>query len=333
MLKTLAALNVKERRARQEGYFAAKYQEKSHELGVVSQGTKTGERTIAQFLQYKVDFRAFEELGMRDKHQERMKELLATEKGMLLFCSLPAGGLTTTVTVALRNSDRYMRDFVGVLEKSSKEPHVENVEYTTFDPSKGESPQGRLPALIRKQPNVLVIYDLPNAETVNILCEAACDDKLIITVIRAKEAVEALMRVLLLKVPAEQFAPAITAVVNQRLIRKLCETCKQAYTPTPELMKKLGIPPGRIESFYRPPENPEEVCPACDGIGYFGRTSVFELLTVDDEIREALVKQPKLEILRKLARKAGNRTLQEEGLVLVARGDTSLAELKRALDQ
>jgi type II secretory ATPase GspE/PulE/Tfp pilus assembly ATPase PilB-like protein len=230
-------------------------------------------------------------------------------------------------------SDRYMRDYAGVLEASSMEPQVENVEITTYDSSQGQTPATVLPALIRKQPNVLVIFDLANAETVKILCQAASDDKLVLANIRAKEAVEALLRVLLLKVGAEEFAPAITAVVNQRLIRRLCESCKEAYSPPPELLKKLGIPKGWVQSFYRPPENPEEVCPDCEGIGYLGRTAIFELLNINDEIREVLTKQPKLDALRKAARTTNNRSLQEEGLVVVAQGVTSLAELKRVLEQ
>jgi type II secretory ATPase GspE/PulE/Tfp pilus assembly ATPase PilB-like protein len=176
-------------------------------------------------------------------------------------------------------------------------------------------------------------HDLVDAKVAEILCQRAADDKLIITSIRAKEAVEALLRVLLLKVSARDFAPAVMAVLNQRLLRKLCEACKEAYTPTAEMLKKLGIPPGRVEALYRPPQKDEQQppCEACGGIGYVGRTSIFELLVVDDALREALVKQPDLEMLRKVARKSGHRNLQEEGLLLVAQGITSLAELNRAL--
>ena len=122
-------------------------------------------------------------------------------------------------------------------------------------------------------------------------------------------------------------------MLNQRLIRKLCEDCKEEYTPSPEMLKKLGIPAGRVESLYRPPKSEEDqpVCSNCGGLGYKERTSIFELLVVDDSIREVLTKQPKLEVLRKVARQAGNRTLQEEGIVLVAKGVTSVPELSRVL--
>jgi type II secretory ATPase GspE/PulE/Tfp pilus assembly ATPase PilB-like protein len=127
----------------------------------------------------------------------------------------------------------------------------------------------------------------------------------------------------------------VTAVINTRLIRKLCDACKVAYTPAADMLQKLGIPAGKVETFYRTPK-PEEIdkpCQECGGIGYKGRTALFELLVVNDQVREVLLKQPKLELLRKAARSAGMRTLQEEGILLVAKGVTSVQDLGRVLKQ
>lgn len=141
---------------------------------------------------------------------------------------------------------------------------------------------------------------------------------------------------LAMKVPAKELAEHVIAVVNQRLIRKLCEYCKEAYAPPAQVLQQLGIPEGKIQAFYRPrqptEENPE-ICPECGGIGYTGRTAIFELLVVDQTVRKALTTNPKLEILRQAARRDGLKTFQEEGLVLVAKGVTSLPELMRVLKQ
>ena len=157
--------------------------------------------------------------------------------------------------------------------------------------------------------------------------------------VRAKEASEALLRVLLLKAPPAEFAKAISLVVSMRLIRKLCDKCKQAYEPAPQDLQRLGIPPNRVQVLYheyQPPapdsgEKEGPPCEACGGIGYRGRTGMFEVLEVDDTIRQLLVKQPKLELLRQAAKQAKCRTIQEEGILLVAKGVTSLNELRRAL--
>ena len=334
VFKHLASLDPKERRKRQLGDFTAEYKQSKYMMHLVTQGTKTGERAILNFLTADVPFESIKELGMRDKMQEQLKELLGTKHGLFLFSAVPGGGLTTTMLLGMKLTDRYMRDFAAFQDVAHPEPLADNIELATYDTTK-DSPDKRLLTVLRKEPDVLVVNELVDANMVDVLCKKATEDKLIISSIRAKEAVEALLRVLLLKVSAKQFAPAAIGVLNQRLVRRLCESCKESYTPSAEMLKKLGIPQGRVESLYRPPEKEENqpVCPDCAGIGYLGRTSVFELLVVNDAIREALIKQPKLEVLRKVAKQAGNRTLQEEGILLVVQGITSLPELMRVLKQ
>jgi len=141
----------------------------------------------------------------------------------------------------------------------------------------------------------------------------------------------------------EKFAATVTAVVNQRLVRLLCETCRQAYEPPEQLLQKLGIPKGRVEVLFRefqpPPPGTKkkrgepEVCPDCGGLFYKGRTAIFEFTKVTDEMRKALVERPRPEVLHELSHAAGNRTLLEEGVLLVARGATSVNELQRVLKQ
>ena len=333
VLKTIATLDPKERRQKQEGTFGSEYQKEHYTCHFSSQGTKTGERMLLHLQSLDVHFHSLDELGMRSQMIERLKELMLTKNGIFIFAALPAGGLSTTLSVALSNTDRLLRDFSSVEEVNDRIREVENVDPVIYDASEGESPDQVLPDLMRKQPDVLVVPHLTNKETITLLCKGAVEDHLIFTTMRTKEAVEALLRVLLLKVPAKSFAPVAIGVLNQRLMRKLCEKCKEPYEPPASLLKKLGISSGRVTELYRHPEEPEEVCPDCSGLGYLGRTSIFELLVVDDAMREALIKQPKLEILRQVARKAGGRTLQEEGILAVVRGVTSLAELMRVLKQ
>ncbi|MCA9247269.1 MAG: Flp pilus assembly complex ATPase component TadA [Planctomycetales bacterium] len=334
--KKLAALDPAERRKKQAGAFGAKYNRIKYEAQIVSQGTQTGERVILKLNAGSTGFHTFEELGMREKVAEQVKQILGADTGFILFSSMPAGGLTSTIDVALEETDRLMRNFVAVEDAARPEKEVENVEVTFYNAAGGETPDALLPGIIRKYPDVFVVRDLVNVETVKILCNQVTDEKrLVIAGIRAKEAPEALLRVLLMKIPAKVFAPAATLVVNVRLVRKLCPDCKVGYQPTPELLQKLGLPQGRIQALYRDPK-PEEregekTCSTCQGIGYRGRLGIFEVLPVNDKVREVLIKQPKIELLRKAAKLAGMRTLQEEGILQVAKGETSLPELMRVL--
>ena len=122
----------------------------------------------------------------------------------------------------------------------------------------------------------------------------------------------------------------------QRLVRKLCTKCKQAYAPPPDVLRQLGIGTGRVGDFYRPPqagpgEVARDICRDCGGVGYRGQTAIFELLVVDDAVRQTLAAVADLDAVRQAARRAGMKTFQEECMLLVARGVTSLAELRRVL--
>lgn len=364
VLKKLGNLNPGERRARQNGEFRASYRGKHYECELASQGTQTGERAVIKINDVKKSFANLSEIGMRERMQHQYKLLVgrhmegddaekSLQRGLMIYSAPPGGGLTTLWTAGLGGTDRYMRDFVGMEEKTHREPEIENVDVTEYDAATGQDPTTVLPKILLKQPEVFVVPDMPNAETLQTFCDLANSDEedhMVFTSTRAKDGSEALLRLLMLKPRPESFAKAVTGVVNVRLVRKLCDACKQPYQPDPRLLPKLGIPPGRVTQLYRewqppPPGSiPEEekgkkkdeeeepqICQVCQGLGYRGRTGIFELMVVNDAIREALIKTPNLNTIRQLSRQAGNRSLQEEGILLVARGITSLAELQRVM--
>lgn len=346
--KKIANLNVKDRRSRQDGKFGVEFKGAKYTCEFTSQGVKTGERVLFKFIPKKAKFETIEELGMRPAMRKEFKELIDEDQGLVIFSTPPGNGLTTLWNIGLDTSDRFVRDFVALEDSSSPEDEVINVGPIYYDGAAGQSPADLLPKLLLKQPDVFVVPNLTNEKTVGMLCDQVLkQNRMVITRVQAKECVEALLRVMMLKGPVEPFAKSVTMVLNGRLVRKLCDECKQSYQPNPQLLQKLGIPPGRVSVLYREyqPPPPEEqvdekgrpieipVCEQCNGVGYFGRTSIFELLKVTDKLREVLVSRPKLEILRKVARASGMRSLQEEGLLLVAQGVTSLPELQRVLKQ
>ena len=336
VMKVLSNLDMTDRRKKQSGKFGAKYNGHSYVLPMVSQGVKTGERVIVDLMGgQRASFRTYEDLGMRKKLAEQWAEQMARDKGFLIIAGLPEGGITTTTDVSLMETDRLLRDFVSIEEVKHREREIENLEVTTYSAEKSQTPATILPALIRKYPNVYVCRDFVDAQTAKLLIDEISEDRLVITTVQSKDASEALLRILQKQVPQREFAKTVSAVLCVRLIRKLCETCKVSYEPTPDLAKKLGLPEGKVEALYRTPK-PEEIekpCKTCGGLGYIGRTAVFELLLVDDAIRQILLKEPKLELLKKAAKAAGMRSFQEEGVLLIAKGVTSLAELQRVLKQ
>jgi type II secretory ATPase GspE/PulE/Tfp pilus assembly ATPase PilB-like protein len=339
-LKMLCGLNPQDRQSRQEGTFALDYESRRYVASLVTQGTPAGERTLIQFEEGKIPRRTLDDLGMRTKLQEQLQEALGLPQGLILFSAPPGSGLRSTTDAVLHSCDRFTREFATMEEESNRYQEVENIPVTTYNAAETPSPSEVLPKFFRTEPAVVVVRDLVDAATVSFLCEQIPDNRLIISTVRAKDCAEALLRVLALGVSPADFSKSISAVVNQRLIRKLCDGCKQAYAPPPQVLQQLGIPEGRVQALYRPfqpnpqdPQESKEPCQTCGGIGYFGRTAIFEVLIVGDAVRKALASGAKIDALRQAARKDGMKSLQEEGVLLVAKGTTSLPELMRVLKQ
>ncbi len=270
-------------------------------------------------------FKTLEEIGLRTKLLDGWKAVCRQEKGFIIISAPPGGGFTTLYTVALRECDRFLRDFVGIEDKHKREPDVENIPITTYDSKAGESPVSVLPEMTLKYPNVYVLNDFVNAETLQFLYNEINDEnRFVIGGVKAKECAEALLRVMMLKAPPAPFVEHVHAVINMRIVRKLCDKCKEAYNPAPELLKKLGLPPAQVPQLYRPyvrkPDDKKPPCDQCHEIGYFGRTGIIEVLLVGDNTRQALLKTPQLDAVRLAARKDGMKTLQEEGICWWPRG-------------
>jgi type II secretory ATPase GspE/PulE/Tfp pilus assembly ATPase PilB-like protein len=333
VMKLLANLDPKERRKKQDGKFGAVYETKKLMFPIACQGVANGERVVLSRLFDKGRPKHYDDLGMRDGIKQQWEEIMARDQGFVVFSAMPGGGLTTLADVSIEETDRLMRDFFSIEEVNHREHEMQNVTVHTFDASKGESPAKLMPSLVRMYPNVYICRDLVDAESGAALMKEVPDERLVITCMPARDAGEALLRLLQMKLPQQEFAATITAVLYQRMIRKLCPDCKVGYTPPPDTLKKLGIPPGKVQQLFRPPK-PEEIekpCQTCQQIGYVGRTGIFELLIVTDQMRQILATQPSLELLRKAARADNQRSLQEEGILLVAKGVTSLPELQRVL--
>ncbi len=337
-LKLLCGLNPQDRQSRQEGTFALEYQSRRYVATFVSQGTPSGERALIQFVEGDIPRRTLDELGMRSKLQTQLGELLELPRGFVLFSAPPGGGLRSTMDAVLHHSDRFTREFATLEEEANRYQEVENVAVTTYNIVGGQPVAGVLAKFFRTEPNVVIVRDLIDGEMIEFLLEQIPDDRLILSTVRATDCADALMQVLALGAPQAEFARSISGVVCQRLIRRLCDSCKEAYAPAPQVLQQLGIPEGRVQAFYRqfqpnPQEPPKEPCQTCGGIGYLGRTAIFELMTVGDEVRRVLGGEPTAEAIRRAARKEGMKSLQEEGVLLVAKGVTSLPELMRVLKQ
>lgn len=345
--KRLCNLNPADRRSQQKGILPVKFAGNEWILDIVSQGVPTGERVLIRIEPKKPVLNTLADLGMRDKMQEQLKTLLNASDAMFIFSGPPGHGLPTTWRVGLEAADRFVRDFHAVQDVRLDEPEQINIARHTFHGAAGETPMTVLKSLLLKQPDALILPEFGTPEVVKLLCEEVVEEhRYLITRIQAGSAIEALLRLIATyKGSAKELVKIASGVINQRLIRRLCTACRLPFQPTPQLLQKLGIPVGRVRELYQPciPPPPEqrvdangkpieiEICKRCGGRGYFGRAAIFELLTVNAEIRRAIQQNPTPEHVLKVARQNGFLTLQEEGVLSVATGLTSLSELQRVL--
>ena len=345
-LKQLCQLNPADRRSAQSGECDMKLAKEKFRLTLQSKGVPTGERVLVRITAEKVPFERLADLGMREKMVETFKSQLNAE-GNLVVISAPKGeGLTTTWNVSLSAADRLVRDFQSFEPQASPEPDIINVSPNFYGGDTGLTLPELLKKMILKEPDVLIFPVLPDAESMQTaMGQVTKADKQVITRLVAGNAVEALVRLFAqYKESAKLMAEHVGGVLNQRLIRRLCDNCKVGFEPPPKLLQQLGIPAGRVAMLYKPfipppieqqvDENgkpaPITPCHVCNGRGYYGRIAVFELLTPGPKLRQSLLKTQDLGQLMAVAKSEGHRGIQAEAVLTVARGLTSLDELKRA---
>ena len=345
-LKQLCQLNPADRRSSQQGKVHAKIRKDKFVVAMHTQGIPTGERVLIKIEAEKIPFETLADLGMRDKMVTDLRQQLNAEKSLVLITAPPGGGLTTTWQTAIESADRLIRDFQSFEDDNQPEPEIINVSPNYFGGDTGLTQMEALRKQILKEPDVMVFPEFPEPDTLEMAFEQVNKiDKQIYLRAKATSAIEGLVQ-LIARYPGlrGEFAKHTTAVTCQKLVRRLCDTCKVGFQPPPQLLQQLGIPQGRVSVLYQPfvPPPPEqqvdeqgrpapiEPCGMCMGRGYFGRIGIFELLSPGEKLRDALTKSNDIGQLTQIAKTEGHRTLQMEAVMTVARGLTGLDELKRA---
>ena len=347
VLKKLAGLNPMDRRSKQEAKLGFHFAKEDWIAEIVTQGVPTGERVMMRIEPKKIKLKSLDDLGMRAKLQETWRGALNATGGIVIVSGASGHGLPTTWRVSLEAADKFVRDFVAIEDKAKQEAEIINVQPNTFDAAAGEAPMSVMKSIVLKQPDVYVIPEFVNDDTAKfVLDQLNVENRHCITRIGATDAVEAFCKFLAQhKALAPQLAGKVTAIINCRLVRRLCDNCKQGFQPNPQMLQRLGLPADRVKVLYQPyiPPPPEQrvdangkpieipICKRCNGRGYRGRIGIYEVLTLDDQFRKAALQNPNPEFLRQVAKKLGHKSFQEEGLLAAVIGHTSLQELQRVL--
>jgi type II secretory ATPase GspE/PulE/Tfp pilus assembly ATPase PilB-like protein len=326
VLKTIAGLDPKERRGRQSGQCVTVIEGKPWPCRIVSQGVPTGERVQIALDYGRPKFKSIADTGMPPSQIDRVRHLLALEKGLIVVATPKRGGLSTLFDMILTTADRLLRDFVAIEDAASPGAEIQNVKVVRWDAAKQVSPAMAVDEARRGYPGALACCDVKDADLAAKLVAAAAEGLLVVIGIRGEDAVDGLTNLMKLGIAPETLAQVLLGAVGGRLVRKLCPKCKQEYLPPLELMAKFKGDVSVETTFSRAAKNG---CSICTGTGYVGRTGIFEIAS-GPTLNRYLAKKADGKVLRQAALKDGMRPLQQEGIARVADSVTSIEEIQRA---
>jgi general secretion pathway protein E len=329
IFKVLGGMDITEKRRAQDGSFGAKLEGRLIDFRAATQGTRFGEKLSLRILDQSSAVNTLTGLGMRKKMQDAARQIIHQPHGLLLSCGPTGAGKSTTLYAALRDVDSYQLNVITVEDPIEyKMPNVNQIEINT---KAGQTFAGSLRNILRQDPDVVMIGEIRDAETATIACQAANTGHMVFSTIHANDSITALYRLLELGVEPFMVANSLSAVLGQRLVRRLCKECRQSYKPSRDVLERLEIPADRIDQFFRPPGNKGEVCSECNGLGYLGRTGVYEFLMVNDELRDLIREKAPPSKIKLAAKRNGMLTMKQEGIRLLAQGITSVEELERVV--
>lgn len=336
MVKLLAGLDTTQRQAPQSGGIKAEYEKLPYHLLIDAFPQKTGgERVRIKLENQKVSRLKPADVGLPNSIKDRIRKYTSDRSGVILVCGPSESGTTTLSIVALHSIDPYLYSVFNLADVKGKE--LTNV--TDFTPEPGHDLEISLDRLIRREADVLFLDPLTDPHAVQTVFEYS-DRLSFLAEIQANNPAEAVQK-LIQWVGADAVIKGLRAVLTQKLIRKLCDDCKQAFRPNPALLKRLNLPP-ETSVLYRapsppPPDDPkalsiEELCEKCAGSPYHGRVAAFEMLEMTDGMKEVIANGADPAAIRKQMVADNMITLQQDALRLVVEGKTSLEEVQRAFN-
>ena len=332
-LKAVASLDTKERRRPQAGEFHVRIDKNKVLWRIHTAGSTRGEQMLLERVEEFARLN-LENLGLNPDQLSGMQEMIKQKSGLALICGGRGTGLTTTLYAVLRQHDAFMTN-INTLEKDPM-LDLDNITQNIIDKTPGVDPVKQLQSVLRKDPDILMVSFCDNAEMAKQGTEAARDGKKIYFGLPYGSTFQVLEEWLKMLQRPDKVADTLQAITTQKLLRKLCLECREAYIPDGNLLKKLNLPADKIKQFYRPPKELQYdrhgkplLCPNCQGTGYYGRSAIFETLFLSDTVKKLIRDQAPLNVIRGQCRKERLLFLQEQALRKVIDGTTSIQEVLR----
>ena len=323
-LKIMSGLNIAEKRLPQDGRFRVRIAGRDVDIRVSSLPTAFGERLVLRLLEKSSSVIELAQIGLDEQLQQQVDQLIRQPHGIFLVTGPTGSGKTTTLYAALSRLNDRSKNIITV--EDPIEYQLNGVGQIQVNSKIDLTFAAGLRSILRQDPDIIMVGEIRDLETAEIAVQSALTGHMVFSTLHTNDSAGALTRLLDMKIEPFLVSSAVTGILAQRLVRRLCPDCRSSYAPSEEMIRHFdGLVPNQTDlQFFR-----SSGCDACQQIGYRGRTGIYELLHLTDEVRELLMAGADASSIRKAAQKAGMRSLRQDGLKKALAGETSLEEVLR----
>ncbi len=324
-VKIMAQLNIAEKRLPQDGRIKIRLAGRDIDIRVSTIPTIHGESIVMRLLDKNATLLDLAEIGMGQDILKSLDDVIHRSHGIILVTGPTGSGKTTTLYGALSKINTI--DVKILTVEDPVEYQLKGINQMPISPKIGLTFASGLRAFLRQDPDIIMVGEIRDKETAEIAIQASLTGHLVLSTVHTNDSAGAVTRLVEMGVEPFLVASSLTAVLAQRLVRRLCPDCRQQYRPSDEEISKLGISRDRFralggELVFRPVG-----CSVCNKVGYRGRGGIYELLLVDDDIRQLVLRNVDSATIKKKATEKGMLTLLDDGALKVAQGFTSIAEV------
>jgi type IV pilus assembly protein PilB len=321
-IKVMANLDIAERRLPQDGRIPLVVQGHPIDLRVSVLPTMFGESVVLRVLDRSQVNLDLEKLGIQPDDLSKVRQLINKPNGVVIVCGPTGSGKTTTLYSALNELNS--PEIKLITTEDPVEYDIDGLIQVQVNAEVGASFAKCLRSILRQDPDVILVGECRDLETAQIAIQASLTGHLVLTTVHTNDAPSTIARLIDLGLEPFLITATVEGVIAQRLVRKICSSCKTAFDPTDEMLMDLGLTHENVKGkkFYY-----GKGCEQCNSTGYRGRMGIYEIMTLNDEIRDLIMNNASTNIIRSAARKQGMKLLRQNGLLAIYDGLTTIEEV------